>query len=85
MPSSNMIALRRQEKRHQEQSARKLLYSIAGEVGLVLVVASVMTARIVVAQGHVNDLSDQLMKLKPQVAQIHAHGAVKARQFHVCA
>ena len=70
MPSINMIALRRQEKRHQEQNARKLLYSIAGEVGLVLVVASVMTARIVVAQGHVNDLSDQLVKLKPQVAQI---------------
>ncbi len=72
MPSINMIALRREEKRHQEQNARKLLYSIAGEIGVVLAVASVMTTRILVTQGHVNDLSDQLLKLKPQVAQIQA-------------
>ena len=72
MPSINMIALRREEKRQQEQNARKLLYSIAGEVGVVLAVASVMTARILVAQGHISDLSDQLAKLKPQVAQIQS-------------
>lgn len=72
MPSINMIALRREDKRHQERNARKLLYSIAGEIGVVLAVASVMTARILVAQSHVNDLSDQLRKLKPQVTQIQA-------------
>jgi Tfp pilus assembly protein PilN len=72
MPSINMIALRRGEKRHQEENARKLLYSIAGEVGLVVVVAFVMTTRILVTQNHLNDLSDQLNKLKPQVAQIQA-------------
>lgn len=72
MPSINMIALRRDEKRHQEQNARKLLYSIAGEVGVVIAVASVMTARILVAQSHIADLSDRLLKLKPQVAQIQA-------------
>ena len=72
MPSINMIALRREDKRHQEQNARKLLYSIAGEIGVVLAVASVMTTRILITQSHVNDLSDQLLKLKPQVAQIQA-------------
>ena len=35
MPSINMIALRREEKRQQEKNARKLLYAIAGEVGTV--------------------------------------------------
>ncbi len=72
MPSINMIALRREEKRHQEKNARKLLYSIAGEIGVVAAVAFVLTARIVVTQGHIGDLSDQLLKLKPQVAQIQA-------------
>lgn len=70
MPSINMIALRREEKRHQGKNARKLLYSIAGEIGVVLAVASVMTARILVVQGHINGLSEQLVKLKPQVTQI---------------
>ncbi len=72
MPSINMIALRREEKRHQEQNARKLLYAIAGEVGVVLVVASVLTTRILVTQSHISDLSSQLAKLKPQVAQIQS-------------
>ena len=72
MPSINMIALRREEKRQQEQNARKLLYSIAGEVGVVLAVASVMTARILVTEGHISDLGDRLAKLRPQVAQIQS-------------
>ncbi|MGI4791165.1 MAG: PilN domain-containing protein [Janthinobacterium lividum] len=70
MPSINMIALRREQKRRQEQNVRKLLYSITGEVGLVVAVAFVMTARILVTQNHISDLSAQLDKLKPQVAQI---------------
>ena len=72
MPSINLIALRRQEKRHQEKNARKLLYSIAGEIGVVAAAAFFLTARILVTQGHISDLSDQLLKLKPQVAQIQA-------------
>ena len=72
MPSINMIALRREEKRRQEKNARKLLYSIAGEIGVVTAVAFVLAARIVVTQGHISDMSDQLAKLKPQVAQIQA-------------
>ena len=67
-----MIALRREEKRHQEKNVRKLLYSIAGEISLVAAVAFVMTARILVTENHISDLSNQLEKLKPQVAQIQA-------------
>ncbi len=72
MPSINMIALRRQEKRNQEKNARKLLYSIAGEISVVTAAAFVLAARILVTQGHLNDLGDQIAKLKPQVAQIQA-------------
>ncbi len=72
MPSINMIARRREEKRHQEKNARKLLYSIAGEIGVVTAAAFVLTARILVTQGQIGGLSDQLAKLKPQVAQIQA-------------
>ena len=72
MPSINMIALRRSEKRHQEQNIRKLLYSIAGEIGVFVAVAGVMTTRILVMQGHVSDLDARLDKLKPQVAQIQS-------------
>ncbi len=37
MPSINMIAVRREDKRRQEQNVRKLLYGIVGEIGLVIV------------------------------------------------
>ena len=70
MPSINMIAVRREAKRRQEQNIRKLLYSILGEAGLFVAVTFVMMARILVTQGHINDLSDRLSKLQPQVLQI---------------
>ncbi len=72
MPSINMIAVRRAEKRRQEQNIRKLLYGIIGETGLIAVAAVVITARILVMHGHVNDLSDQLHKLQPRVTAIQA-------------
>ena len=70
MPSINMIAVRREEKRRQEQNVRKLLYGIVGELGLVVVVASVMGGRMLVAEARIHDLSDQLHKLQPRVTQI---------------
>ena len=72
MPSINMIAVRRADKRRQEQNIRKLLYGIIGESGLIVAAAFVVTARIFGMQGHVNDLSDQLQKLKPKVTEIQA-------------
>lgn len=70
MPSINMIAVRRADKKRQEQNIRKLLYGIIGESGLVVAAAFFITARIFGMQGHVSDLSDQLRKLQPRVVEI---------------
>lgn len=70
MPSINMIAVRREDKRRQENNIRKLLYAILGEVGVVVLLAFVLTARILVTTGRVADLNEQLHKLQPRVAAI---------------
>ena len=70
MPSINMIAVRREEKRRREQNIRKLLYAILGEAALVATVALVMTARILVTQSEINSLADRLAKLQPSVLKI---------------
>lgn len=70
MPSINMIAVRREEKRRQEQNIRKLLYSILAEVALVIMVTSVMLGRILVTENQINRLSDRLKTLQPSVTKI---------------
>ncbi len=70
MPSINMIAVRREDKRRQEQNIRKLLYAILGEVGLVVAVAFFLTARILVTQNEINKLSDRVNALQPSVTKI---------------
>jgi len=70
MPSINMIAVRREEKRRQEQNIRKLLSAIIGEIGLVVAVAFVMTARILVTQNEINRLNDRVRALQPSVTKI---------------
>ncbi len=70
MPSINMIAARREEKRRGERTLRKLLYGITGEVGVVILVSFVLVGRILVTQGQVGELSDKLTKLKPGVTRI---------------
>ncbi len=72
MPSINMIAVRREDKRRQENNIRKLLYAILGEVGVVILLAFVLTARILVTTGRVSELNGQLDKLKPRVAAIQS-------------
>ncbi len=70
MPSINMIAARREEKRRGERNLRKLLYGIAGESGAVALLAVVLVGRIVVMQGQVGELSDKVAKLQPRVTLI---------------
>lgn len=70
MPSINMIAARREEKRRGERNLRKLLYGIAGESGAVALLAVVLVGRIVVMQGQVGDLNDKVAKLQPRVTLI---------------
>lgn len=70
MPSINLIAGRRAEKRRQQQNVRKLVYAIAGEIGVVVLAISIMTVRLAQIGGHVGDLNSQIAKLEPKVNQI---------------
>ena len=70
MPSINMIAARRAEKRRQEQNTRKLVYGIAAEFGATAVIVSVMYARLLAVNGSVGDLNTEISKLQPTVNQI---------------
>ena len=60
MPSINMIAARRAEKRRQEQNIRKLAYGILAEVGVVVVAAGVLGTAFVRLNDRSADLSDQI-------------------------
>ena len=70
MPSINLIASRREEKRRLQQRTRRLAYAIASEVGVILLVASIMMVRIVGIRGHISDLDGQVSQLQPKVNQI---------------
>ncbi len=65
-----MIAVRREEKRKQEQNIRKLLSAIVGEIGLIVLAAFVLTARILVTQHEVARLSERVTALQPSVTKI---------------
>jgi Tfp pilus assembly protein PilN len=70
MPSVNLIASRRVEKRRQRQNIRKLTYVTMAELGLVVLAISFMSLRLVSVNGHVADLNDQIRKLEPTVSEI---------------
>ncbi len=70
MPSINMIANRRAEKKRQEMNVRKLVYGISAEVGCILVATSVLYLHMVNVRGQVSDLGGQIQKLAPKVNAI---------------
>lgn len=70
MPSINMIAARRADKRRQEKNIRNLAYAIAGEIGATLVVISVMALHWTGVNSHIGSLQQQIHKLQPTVAEI---------------
>ena len=70
MPSINMIAARRAEKRKQERNTQKLVYGILAEFGIFLVLTSVMVMRIVATHNQIADLDDQVRSLQPKVNEI---------------
>lgn len=70
MPTINMIANRRAEKRRQEQNIRKLIYGISAEVGCVIIAVSVLSVRQMALRGQVVDLSAQIQNLQPKVNRI---------------
>ncbi len=70
MPSINMIANRRAEKKRQEMNVRKLVYGISAEIGCVLVATSVLWLHMANVRGQISDLSGQIQKLEPKVNAI---------------
>ncbi|MEO7719243.1 MAG: PilN domain-containing protein [Capsulimonas sp.] len=72
MPSINMVALRRAEKRRQENNIRKIVYAILGEIGVFVLLLTFMSARMFGINGQIGDLDNKLQKLQPKVTAIQA-------------
>lgn len=70
MPSINMIAARRAEKRRQEQNIRKLLYGISAEVACVVLALGALSLREMNMRGHISELNAQIQNLQPKVNKI---------------
>ena len=70
MPSINMIAARRAEKRRQEQNIRKLVYGIIAEIGVVVAATGALGTTFVRLNNQSADLSGQIRKLQPKVNEI---------------
>jgi Tfp pilus assembly protein PilN len=70
MPSINMIASRRAEKRRQEQNIRKLLYGVSIEIGCVILVLTGLSIHDFALRGKIVDLSAQIQTLQPKVNTI---------------
>lgn len=79
MPSINMIASRRAEKRRVEANTQKLIYGILAEFGVFLLVSSVMVGRLVTTHNHSADLDDRIKSLQAKVDEIkHLQDATAA-------
>ena len=70
MPSINMIAARRAEKRRQGQNIRRLAYGIAAEAGVIVIIVSIMVLHLSTVNSRVGDLSAEIAKLQPTVTEI---------------
>lgn len=71
MPSINMIAARRAEKKKQEQHVKSLAYAVLAEIGLVFLAISILSLRLMTTNARAATLDGQLSKLEPKVIQIH--------------
>ena len=79
MPSINMIASRRAEKRRVEANTQKLVYGILAEFGVFLILTSVMVGRLVTTHNHGADLDDRIKSLQAKVDEIkHLQDATSA-------
>ncbi len=72
MPSINMIAPRRAEKRRLESNVRRLLIAIVVEVALVALVGGFMMSQIYRTRSMAQSLDVQLTKLQPTVSKIQS-------------
>jgi Tfp pilus assembly protein PilN len=78
MPSINMIAARRAEKKRIEKMVYCTLLVILGELAITLGVVGFMTARVHAANVNIRELDSQMMKLQPTVNRIKSYeGEIK--------
>jgi Tfp pilus assembly protein PilN len=73
MPSINMIAARRAEKKRLEKLVNITFLVIAGELVITLGMLGFMTARVHAANKSIAKLDGQLVKLQPTVDKIHRY------------
>jgi Tfp pilus assembly protein PilN len=78
MPSINMIAARRAEKKRVEKMVYCTLLVILGELAITLGVVGFMTARVHAANVNIRELDTRMIKLKPTVERIKSYeGEIK--------
>ena len=70
MPSINMIAGRRSEKKRLESNLRRLALVVLAEIAIAIVLGGAFTVRICSARTRTGDLDVQLAKLQPAVKKI---------------
>ncbi|MEN6372066.1 MAG: PilN domain-containing protein [Armatimonadota bacterium] len=73
MPSINMIAPRRAEKKRLESNVRKLLLVIVVEAAVVVSIFTLMATRVIGTQSSITNLDRQLTKLQPTVDKIEGY------------
>jgi len=73
MPSINMIAARRAEKKRLEKLVNTVFLVVIGEVVITLAVVAFMTARVHAANVAIRGLDVELTELQPTVNKIHGY------------
>lgn len=73
MPSINMIAPRRAEKRRRERDMRRLVLVIVGELIVAVGVGGWICTRLFTTNNRIAELDTQIAKLRPVVRQISAY------------
>jgi len=71
MPSINMIAPRRAEKRRVERDVRRLVVLICIELVAGVTVSGILWGRIYATRARIADVDVQLIRLQPKVKRIH--------------
>ena len=79
MPSINMIAARRSEKKRLETNVRRLLAVIVAEIVVGVLLGSVFTIKILNTRARIADLNVDLARLQPTVTKIENYEKLTAK------
>ncbi len=77
MPSVNMIAPRRADKRRRERDMRRLVVVIIAELIFAVGLGGWVCTRMLTTGNRISELNDQIAKLKPIVKQIQEYDKAK--------